>query len=177
MNGMEPFDPHKYGPVFAELLDVDRLRPLDAGTLEGKCHAALNGLTVDSAFAHDRVSDTAMARCCIAGAWLLCDYLDESHTISQGIETSSGSFWHGIMHRREGDFSNAKYWLRRVGNHPVFELLADETGEDKWDPFAFVDACEQAVRRGSAEADRLRQLQQREWELLFDYCYDAAIQS
>ena len=53
-----------------------------------------------------------MAACCLAGVWLLHDYLDESHTISQRIDTPSGSFWHGIMHRREGDFSNAKYWFR-----------------------------------------------------------------
>src|SRR2546426_5983164 len=45
-----------------------------------------------------------------AGLWLYVDNLERSHTVSQGIETSTGSFWHGIMHRREGDFSNSHHW-------------------------------------------------------------------
>ncbi len=59
-----------------------------------------------------------------AGLWLLAGNLDESHQISQSIESPEGSFWHGIMHRREGDFWNAKYWFRRVGRHPVLSELA-----------------------------------------------------
>jgi hypothetical protein len=68
--------------------------------------------------------DTQAAACCRAGLWLACDFLDESHAISQEIETASGSYWHGIMHRREPDPDNAKYWFRRVRQHPVFRPLA-----------------------------------------------------
>ena len=171
---MKSFDPNKYGPVFAELLQVDRARSLGEGTPEASLRAALDALSVKTAFAHARVVDESMAECCLSGVWLLCDNLDESHTLSQGIGTPSGSFWHGIMHRREGDFSNAKYWFRRVGSHSVFQLMADEGEESPWDPMAFVDACQRAVRRGGAEEDRCRQLQQREWEVLFDFCYSAA---
>jgi hypothetical protein len=52
--------------------------------------------------------------------------IERSHSISQNIENLEGSFLHGMMHRREGDFSNAKYWFRRVGNHPVIEQLTVE---------------------------------------------------
>src|SRR4051794_32254466 len=45
----------------------------------------------------------------VAGLWLWHDWLDESHRISQRVETADGSYWHAIMHRREGDFSNSKY--------------------------------------------------------------------
>lgn len=60
-----------------------------------------------------------------AALWLLAGDLDRSHQISQSIETPSGSYWHGIMHRREGDFSNSKYWFRRAGNHPTYRVLAE----------------------------------------------------
>ena len=49
------------------------------------------------------------------------DYLDECHAICQDIKSSSGSLIHAMMHRREGDFWNAKYWYDRAGRHPVYE--------------------------------------------------------
>jgi len=110
------FDPDQYGPVFAELVQGNRLRSLDAGSPEEAMRSRLETLSVDEAFDHAEIVGPEMARCCLSGVWLMHDFLDESHTISQGIATSSGSFWHGIMHRREGDFSNAKYWFRKVGS-------------------------------------------------------------
>jgi len=179
------FDPTKYGPVFAELLQVNRLRSLGEGSPEESVRAELEAISVKTAFAHAQIADPDMASCCLSGLWLLHDFLDESHTISQGITTESGSFWHGIMHRREGDFSNAKYWFRKVGEHPVYGLLAEQVGElgeklpfaagGQWDPFGFVDACESAVSRGGPEATSCQRIQQLEWELLLDFCYTAAI--
>jgi hypothetical protein len=188
---MSQFDPHAYGAVFAPLLDIDRRRPLDAGRPNDSHRAALKSLSVE-AFGHAKLADRDMAMCCVSGVWLLHDFLDESHTISQAIETPSGSFWHGIMHRREGDFSNAKYWFRRVGRHPAFEAigqraaeLAAARGEEQavkklitggaWDPFAFVDLCEAQVRGRGSTHELCLDIQQAEWECLFDYCYQAAV--
>jgi hypothetical protein len=68
-------------------------------------------------------------RCVEAGLWLLWDCLDESHEISQTMEGKgsprTADYWHGIMHRREPDASNASYWFRRVGDHPAFHQLRD----------------------------------------------------
>ena len=96
----------------------------------------------------------------MAGLWLYVDDLDRSHTISQGISSPTGAYWHAIMHRREGDFSNSKYWFRQVGDHPVIALL-------DYDPFKFVDAC--AADRGQNDERKIEQ-QRREWEALFNWC-------
>src|SRR5215213_6886895 len=126
---MDAFNPQAYGPVFAPLLEVDRRRPLDGGQPDAGATARLRKLSAATAFAQTRPKDADMAACCIAGVWLLHDCLDESHTISQGIDTASGSFWHAIMHRREGDFSNAKYWFRSAGPHPAFAELGERVRE------------------------------------------------
>jgi hypothetical protein len=178
------FDPTQYGSAFAELLQCDRFRSLDEGTPDASSHDELAALTLSSAFTNVHVADEEMAHCCISGIWLLYDFLDDSHTISQSIATTTGSYWHGIMHRREGDFSNSKYWFRKVGDHPIFEQLTKLItplnarallGSDNWDPFAFVDACQASTNSAGTDADLCRQLQQREWEILFDYCYAAAV--
>src|SRR5438046_2656465 len=52
--------------------------------------------------------------CLRAALWLLADNLHESHTICQNIPTIYGSAWHALLHRREADFSNSKYWWRRA---------------------------------------------------------------
>jgi hypothetical protein len=124
-----------------------------------------------------------------AGLLLWNDDLDASHTIAQSIETPTGSAWHAIMHRREGDFSNSKYWYRRVGEHPAFpaifqavqSTLAGETSDaakkfraqleqrQRWQPETFVDICQDAITR-QAEADWMRRVQLYEMTALLDWC-------
>jgi hypothetical protein len=186
------FQPANYGPVLAPLVSGDRCRALDAGRPDEDLRSALELSTVDSAFAQAPLRDRDMAAAAIAGVWLVHDFLDESHRVSQNIETPTGAFWHAVMHRREGDYSNSKYWFRRVGAHEVLGLLdefvahaAAESAAAKfagavmiggsYDPFAMVDACEAAVRSGGPAADFCRRVQQAEWELLFDHSYRGAV--
>lgn len=181
-----------YGLIFAELLQEDHLNPLDAGTPNAKVRPTLTALTIENAFASHKIIDTNMARACLAGVWLHHGFLEESHQISQSIATTTGSYWHGLMHRREPDFSNSKYWFHRVGEHPIFAPLrlaavelaatnARETATDfllnqsRWDPFQFIDLCEMCVQRQSPAEVLCRWIQQAEWNLLFDYCYQQAV--
>jgi hypothetical protein len=192
IDAMLPFRPAHYGPVLAPLVSGDRCRALDRGQPDPHVRQALSLATVEAAFAQTPVADRDMAACTVAGLWLVHDFLDESHALSQNIDTPSGAFWHGIMHRREGDYSNAKYWFRRVGAHEVFADLAAHVvllgnNQDRvalaervapggeFDPFAMVDAAQSAVRTGGVAEDFCRRVQLAEWELLFDFCYRRAV--
>lgn len=101
-----------------------------------------------------------------AAIWLYIDDLERSHTVSQGISGPVGAFWHGIMHRREGDFWNAKYWLRQARSVWSDSQFVAELG-GSFDPCAFVDFVEQA---GGANPAELVDLQRKEWLALFSYC-------
>lgn len=187
------FDPAAYGPVFARLLQtVDRCRPLMPFDSSLATSVPQADLTTEAAFAHAKVFDGEMAALCLAGVWLLYDGLDQSHQISQSIETADGSYWHGIMHRLEPDYANAKYWFRRVGRHPVFTRLSENAprlvagapaspaqrrlaAKSSWDPLLFVDLCEAATRSGGPDEALCRQVAACEWELLFDHCYHEAV--
>jgi hypothetical protein len=178
-------------PVIRDLLAGSDARALGAGTPDQEAYAKLKQLNVKTAFAPQEVRDRDMAACCFAGLWLRHDYLDESHRISQEIETTDGSYWHGLMHCREPDFANSKYWFRRVGRHAVFESLLPAAVKiaaniddpharqiaawPQWDPFAFVDLCEAVIGTGKPGEQLSMQIQAAEWRLLFEHCYRQAI--
>lgn len=123
-----------------------------------------------------------------AALWLLIGELDRSHEVSQTDNSTEGSFWHGIMHRREGDYWNSKYWFRKVAGHKVLRDLADliskrlETALKDELPFsamcqaqtvadAYVDAVEDLAGQGKDQLpDHRTQLEiiaWWEWQLLF----------
>ena len=189
---MPRFDRTSYGPLIGELLSAERIPPLGPGKSNAALEKELRGAASGRLFAHTRIKDPAMADSCRSALWLYHDFLDESHTISQSIETPTGSYWHGIMHRREPDFSNAAYWFRRVGRHPIFPQLAQAVcvcvsqAQDAvkvrrlatcadWDPFAFIKLCEAVYETSGSDHDLCRRISLIEWQLLFDYSYRHAV--
>jgi hypothetical protein len=135
------------------------------------------------------VKVSEMASCVRSGLLLRADLFEASHTLSQSIETREGSYWHGILHRREPDYSNAKYWFHKVGRHAAFDDIAAQADavaqrttvamvaeHGHWDPFAFIDLCEACERRDSAALRRdLLALQELEIEVLLAHCYRRAV--
>ena len=160
------FDPQAYGPAVAALLQAG---------------AAKN---IPKHQAEDLFPSARSPQGALSGLWLYHGCLDESHSISQDLKTPDGSFWHGIMHRREPDPGNAGYWFRRVGRHPIFPELREAVAAvvechpaagfqlgAEWDPFAWIDFWERARRQPGSDADKTAlAIQQSEWEILFDWC-------
>lgn len=146
-------------------------------------HCALN----------DHVTRTALE----AGLRLIHDDLDGSHRCSQSIEGAgparTGDYWHAIMHRREPDYGNSKYWFRHVGNHPVFPHLCEEwlsldaapdlaprvtaaAQSGRWNPAAFVDACESAAFGTGTAIRTLEEMQYRELLRLLAWGWREAVE-
>lgn len=170
------FDPSAYSSVAASLLAEDRLPALGPGSPNQSAKSALRALTIET-LAPAPAKDSAAAQACLSGLWLWHDFLDESHTISQDIHTADGSMWHAIMHRREPDAWNSKYWWRQVGSHPVLKRLVEESpsiGYAYRDPSAFVDFCESVRGKNNAEEALAKKVQALEWRLLFDHCWQRA---
>ena len=160
--------------------------------------ASLQAVSTDALFEGQNVKDTTFADAIKSGLLLWNDALDASHTISQGLANATGSYWHGIMHRREPDYSNAKYWFGRVGTHAIFPeireralALYDETSEPSealasigqaiadnaaWDAAQFIDWCQAAESASEPDVVRfLQQVQAEEIRLLLAYSYRNAV--
>jgi hypothetical protein len=176
-----------FSSTVRDLLSQERLFDLGPGSPNESAKDRLKELTVETLFAPERVRHQHFAQACLSGLWLYHDFLDESHALSQDIASAEGSFWHGIVHRREPDYSNAAYWFRRVGRHAVFHTLGSVTQEiaaasqvkiaipSPWDPFWFIGFCEACHIRKEPGQDVARLIQKREWELLFEHCYRGAV--
>jgi len=183
LEARQPVQPLQPRRIWDEALDrqIAELRIRDLGALAGETDKILS---------------------IQAGLHLWNDSLDRSHTLSQDLEHPTGSYWHGIMHRMEGDFSNSKYWMRLAGEHPAMMelhneaqrwlrehgqleslaesearriLLALRDGE-AWDPYRFVDAVER-LQYDSEPDERVRQMLEQlqfiEMRCLLHYCLAA----
>ncbi|MEM8781508.1 MAG: hypothetical protein AAGE65_01510 [Planctomycetota bacterium] len=115
----------------------------------------------------------------LAGLFLYADDLDTAHAHAQDDATPTGSFWHAIVHRREGDFDNARYWYAKAANHPAMahiDLVGGGAGSGTdvaaYDPDALVDQVQQAHEAGDTRdaTPALISTQRKEWKALFEWC-------
>ncbi|HWB59515.1 MAG TPA: hypothetical protein VG733_08485 [Chthoniobacteraceae bacterium] len=105
-----------------------------------------------------------------------CDGLSESHMIVQAIPGDEAAYWHGMIHRREGDFDNARYWFRRTGAMGVFDdlhrrasavssVVAAQAG---WDAYLYTGLCEQEKYGEHELTNTCVKLQAIEFRAMFD---------
>ncbi len=97
------------------------------------------------------------------------DDLESAHAVAQALEgDQDADLLHAILHRRESDYFNAKYWSRQVGKHACYINLAQETAirlrdypvwrnqllpKGEWDGSVFVDLCAEVAKRNPQEPD------------------------
>ncbi len=155
-------------------------------------------LSLEDLFDGQSLKDDIFGGAIKSGLLLWNDALNDSHDVSQELGNNTGSYWHGIMHRREPDYSNAKYWFGRVGTHPIFPELRERAielfketanpsdaltqiaqtieAQENWDAYQFIDWCQAAENASSPDVTRfLQQVQAEEIKLLLAYSYRNAI--
>lgn len=142
----------------------------------------------EMASAIDRVSAAENASPFITAALhLLNDDLERAHRLVQAREgDQTADYLHMLVHRREGDWSNTGYWVRRAGEHPVYATLlttirsesADPKIKDvisswkRWDPNVMLELCRQAEREkpDTETADAASWLSTLELASALDWC-------
>lgn len=128
-----------------------------------------------------------------AALYLWNDSLDAALKLVEHMVTPTGAALHGIMHRREGDYDNAKYWFHRAGDHPAFHSLQSRSAsflrqqaipegplkevfdkmitQGNWNPYLFIHSIAiQESRYGEDETrGLLEQLQQLELDAMIRF--------
>ena len=141
----------------------------DAALLSVPNEPPLKPETLPPVFAPDRPLDQELAELLrsdwltnlsVAHRGLLLLRNDEDEAAHRVVQTEEGradaDAVHAIMHRREADFGNARYWARIVSDHPIYDRLSEQVAsvdgteparqQGRWSPMAFVDFCSQLDR-------------------------------
>ena len=110
-----------------------------------------------------------------AGLFFLNGDWDLAHRAAQGLDSANGAYWHALVHRQEGDFSNSRYWMHRVGDSPLFPLLVEVAGREgeeagvvprgRWDPARFTD-----FYADPSHHHWTRRVERREMKALLELC-------
>ncbi len=182
----------KYGPEISSLLMPDRYVTLSQAIRNEAVQYVLDSLQDEDITAGHPLRDPDMAAMCRGGLMLYHDFLEGADRLFEEVEDPAGALWRGMLLRRDEDYSGSKACFEDAGEHPIFgdlrEAAAEELGSNppaelaelasqgEWSPALFVDLCEKCEKGefDNGAEDILVGIMRREWELLFDFCYDEA---
>ncbi len=120
----------------------------------------------------------ASAACLRSLLFLAAGDLDRAHVIVQELNSSNASYIHGMIHRIEGDFGNARYWFHRARIHPTAPEMYRRASANSltiashpvWDPDRVTDLAERA--RQTRPSEELRAILTVEFEVLLEHLSD-----
>lgn len=116
--------------------------------------------------------------------WLRVGLIQRAHEMVQDASTGVQAYIHGMIHRLEGDYWNAKYWFRNAGRNTVGQIIERthvlET-TSTFDPSLLVDRLEQFHRShklarptqecsGNGEAMAIARELEQEWWAVWNIC-------
>ncbi len=174
------FQSATYGPRVEEILSLGDAaggaRPMELFPQQCANEAVRN--TLLNTDPRELFPDARDPESAMSGLFLYFSCLKESHDLLHTFGSADGAYWHGIMHRMEGDAYNADYWFRRTRQHPTYPVLRREAAElgyapsAEWDSFAFNAFCEVSARvtPRTADYDLAKRVQLAEWQVLFHHC-------
>jgi hypothetical protein len=101
--------------------------------------------------------------------------IEAAHRIAQESSSADGAYVHGMIHRIEDDFDNARYWFFRAGVHPaspeIYRRAAANSqriaAHPTWDAGAVTDWLEESRAKGISE--ELRAVLRIETEVLLEH--------
>jgi hypothetical protein len=105
--------------------------------------------------------------------------IDEAHRIVQEMSTTDATYIHGVIHRVDDDFDNARYWFRRARIHPAGAEMYRRAAANSlaaardpiWNPVLVTDMVEMSRTAGVTE--ELRAILKIEFEVLLEFLWNA----
>lgn len=121
--------------------------------------------------------------------YLWHDYLEVSHQIAQDERSIEFNYFHAMIHRREGDFFNSRFWFRQLDDRHIvlidlakevrrflterkeLQLLKVLVKEDGWVPLEFLEEVMKAskMERTSSTVKLLTEIQAIEFACWFRF--------
>jgi hypothetical protein len=105
--------------------------------------------------------------------------LSQAHRIVQEMSTTDAAYIHGVIHRVDDDFDNARYWFQGARLHPAAAEMYRRAAASSptmaqspgWDPILVTDLLEKS--RTSRVSEELPTLLTIEFEELLRFLWSA----
>lgn len=118
------------------------------------------------------------ARCTRSLLLLAAGGVSQAHRIVQEMSTPDAAYIHGVIHRVDDDFNNARYWFRSVRIHPAASEMYRRAAASSltvarrpiWDPVFVTDMVETSRTAGVTE--ELRVILTIEFEELLQFLWN-----